>query len=67
MPIVIYQAVFKVEQHRVVSFVQLPGFASRFWLYKENKFQIMPAMAAFNTGDFRFRAFNKKCNNIMDE
>ena len=34
---------------------------------KENKFQIMPAMPAFNTGYCRFRDFSKKCNNVMDK
>ena len=27
----------------------------------------MSAMAAFNTRNFKFREFSKKCNNVMDE
>ena len=60
------QAVYKVDQYRII-FVMLSGPAMCLRLYKENKFQIMPAMAAFDAGQFRFRNFSKKCNNVMDE
>lgn len=64
---IIDQAVCEVDLYRVVSFVQLSGPASWFRLYKETQFQFMSTMAAFHTGDFRFRDFSKKSNNVMDE
>ena len=60
------QAVYKVCQYRII-FVMLSGPAMCLRLYKKDKFQIMAAMAAFDAGQFRFRNFSKKCNNVMDE
>ncbi|EFK08155.1 conserved hypothetical protein, partial [delta proteobacterium NaphS2] len=48
---IIDKAVCRVDQYPIISLVQLSGFVPGFRLYKEKKFQIMSAVAAFNAGD----------------